>query len=759
MKQKVKILSLLILIAGIQIAEAQSGQRELLPQMDIIAKPGSTVDWIDFKDDVEVSPSTVFVDYSTFFGLSGADEMRVSKITDDELGYKHYRYQQYAQGYKVDGAEFIVHVNASNHTYAANGKMVVGLTASGAKTINAEIALQNAKQSMGATAWAWESEFWQNEIREHTGNPEATYEPVPELVWFNGLERKSWKPEAFKLTWVMDLHAASPHKSERYFIDALTGEVVAKVALESNCTSASVNTIFNGNRTVYTAIGFLGIPPYSMLNSCQNASWNVLDWGSTTSTMNSTPIISQTNTWTTNNQRFAGSVSWEIGRCYSYFQAVHGRTSYDNASGDLTAYVNAVFSSPSGDYTDNASMSFTGGIMKVGLGSAGTLNNSWSSLDVIAHEYAHAVTGTSAALTYSYESGALNESFSDIFGEVIENYTLGSNDWLLAGERTNGAIRDMSAPGNYGHPDTYLGTNWYAGSGDAGGVHTNSGVMNYWFYLLSTGGSGTNDNGQQFSVSGIGLSAARAIAYRNLTVYLTNSSQYIDAREGAIRAANDLYGSCSNQAIQTGAAWYAVGVGNSLPEFNYIITCGVNSIGGTSTGINSLTTATGSGCSTGATPSFSNIVYRASNFIDLKTGFTGSPFNSNYFAAVIDPCSYTSYRISAPEHETDELVVEEGLPVEQHQEKMLQQDVDLSVWPNPCREQTELSFIVKEETTVKISLYDQKGALVNSIDPGRNIQAGIHRYHLETTSLAPGNYQIVLQIGKEQTTKQLIKNN
>jgi hypothetical protein len=214
-------------------------------------------------------------------------------------------------------------------------------------------------------------------------------------------------------------------------------------------------------------------------------------------------------------------------------------------------------------------MSFTGGTMKVGLGSSGTLANSWSSVDIIGHEYSHAVTGSSSQLVYQGESGALNESFSDIFGEMIENYVEGSNDWLMGDDRTDGAIRSMSDPNDFGDPDTYLGTNWKNTCGacsDNGGVHSNSGVMNYWFYLLSVGGSGTNDNGDDFSISGIGKSSAGAIAFRNQTLKLSANSDYAAARAGAIQAAEDLFGSCSNEVKQTTNAWYAVGVGEAYCE-------------------------------------------------------------------------------------------------------------------------------------------------------------------------------------------------
>lgn len=170
-----------------------------------------------------------------------------------------------------------------------------------------------------------------------------------------------------------------------------------------------------------------------------------------------------------------------------------------------------------------------------------------------------------------------------------------------------------------------------------------------------------------------------------------------------------------------------------------------------------MVTATGTGCATGATPSFSNVVFRSTNYIDLRTGFTGSSYNTNYFAAVIDPCSYTTYRISAPEHDPEAAVSEDGSATTTAKNSA-EEDRQLNLWPNPCREQSELSFVLSEEVPVRIMLYDQKGALVNDIVTGSMLPVGIHRYHLETTALAPGNYQIVIEMGDTKTTRQLIKN-
>ena len=193
--------------------------------------------------------------------------------------------------------------------------------------------------------------------------------------------------------------------------------------------------------------------------------------------------------------------------------------------------------------------------------------NNWTpltSLDVVGHEFTHGVTEFTAGLVYQDESGALNESFSDIFGAAVEywgepeffDYFIG-DDFNVNG---NG-FRSMSNPNSAGDPDTYRGSFWYSGTADNGGVHTNSGVQNFWFYLLTEGGSGINDNDDTYNVIGLGIDTSTMISYRNLKFYLTQNSQYADARQGALQAAEDLYGPCSFPFVQTGNAWGAVGIG------------------------------------------------------------------------------------------------------------------------------------------------------------------------------------------------------
>lgn len=201
-------------------------------------------------------------------------------------------------------------------------------------------------------------------------------------------------------------------------------------------------------------------------------------------------------------------------------------------------------------------------------------------LDVMAHEYTHLVTelNGNGGLKYIGESGALNESFSDIMGVTVEYYAKGTVDWLIGEDLMvyYSNMRSMKQPkngmdGDEAQPDTYQGKFWLdpaqtdCDTCDHGGVHTNSGVQNYWYYLLSEGGSGTNDNGDKYSVTGIGIDKAVQIAYRNLIYYLTPNATFADARKGSLQAATDLYGVNSKEYKAVNDAWYAVGVKENNP--------------------------------------------------------------------------------------------------------------------------------------------------------------------------------------------------
>ncbi len=275
----------------------------------------------------------------------------------------------------------------------------------------------------------------------------------------------------------------------------------------------------------------------------------------------SVDFVSDEMEFTQEPNRVGVEAHWAQEVTYDYFLNHHERKSYDDENGRLIAYVNW-------NFDENNNNAYWNGFASVYGAGDNSINNPFSDLDVVGHEISHGVTEYSAALIYENEPGALNESFSDIFGIAIEIENLGFNDesWQLGENVINPYIRSMKDPNSRSDPDTYKGSYWRrtttdpTSSNDYGGVHTNSGVQNYWFYLLSAGGSGINDNDDTYSVTGIGIEDAARIAYRNLTLYLQPTSEYHDAASYSAQAAIDLFGENSFQHLSVIDAWYAVGI-------------------------------------------------------------------------------------------------------------------------------------------------------------------------------------------------------
>ncbi|MFM7858277.1 MAG: M4 family metallopeptidase, partial [Flammeovirgaceae bacterium] len=261
-------------------------------------------------------------------------------------------------------------------------------------------------------------------------------------------------------------------------------------------------------------------------------------------------FYSSTHVYTDPRHQTAVSVHWAAEKTFEYYFKNHSRNSYDNIGSAIRLLVHV------DQNLDNAFWS-----RNTLLFGDGSNNNPLVELDVVGHEFTHGVTQYEAGLQYLNEPGALNESFSDIFGKAIEFDTFKDTaTWQLAKYFRNGGLRDMSNPNLKNQPDTWKGDLWYTDSGDNGGVHYNSGVQNFWYYLLCVGGTGVNDYQLNYTVDAIGIEAANKIAYRNLTEYLGYFSDYLDSRIGSLLASTDLFGKNSNTYQQVANAWDAVGV-------------------------------------------------------------------------------------------------------------------------------------------------------------------------------------------------------
>jgi Zn-dependent metalloprotease len=514
----------------------------------------SAQDKKDEKRNVKEPPSLVVFDASQSYSLQNSSQIfkevlnpspqtsfTTLKQEQDPLGFTHQKMQQYFNGVKVEFATVTLSskngmVQTLNSFYSPIADDF-SVTAS----ITGPQALNSAMAHVGATKY-----MWQNASEAALADYQK---PTGELVIFPAMKNIS---ETNRLAYKFDIYATAPLYRADVYIDAKTGQFIFENKRIHHANVPATGTSLYNGTVSFTADNASG--PYRLRQTADGNGIQTFDMNNGTNYNNAVDVTSSSTSFTSNPTGVQAHFGAE--RTHKYFSQKHGRNSYNNAGAIIKSYVS---------YSSNYVNAFwDGSRMTYGDGD-GVNYGPLVSLDICGHEIAHGVTEYSANLVYSYQSGALNESFSDIFGESIEKFASGTNDWLMGDDigagGSGGALRSMSNPNAYGDPDTYLGTNWYSGSGDNGGVHINSGVQNFWFYILTVGKSGTNDLGNSYNVTGIGMDKAAAIAYRNLTVYLNSNSQYSDARNGAIQAARDLYGADSPEEIATTNAWYAVGVG------------------------------------------------------------------------------------------------------------------------------------------------------------------------------------------------------
>lgn len=240
---------------------------------------------------------------------------------------------------------------------------------------------------------------------------------------------------------------------------------------------------------------------------------------------------------------------------YNYYWNNYGRDSIDNNGLTIISRVH---------YDRNYNNAFWDGTqMTYGDGDGTTFIPLSQDADVVGHELTHGVTESESGLIYSDESGALNESWSDIFGAAVDRQegATGQDIWFIGEDVytpniSGDALRNMADPAEFGDRDYY--PDRYTGTSDNGGVHTNSGISNLAFQLLVDGG--THPRGKtSVSVTGIGFDAAATIFYNANTDCMTPGSDF----SGARYCTADVFGGSHSANVHD--AWDAVGVPNNPP--------------------------------------------------------------------------------------------------------------------------------------------------------------------------------------------------
>ena len=391
----------------------------------------------------------------------------------------------------------------------------------------------------------------------------------------------------YALTW--RLRVAMPGDVREYFVDARTGAIVLEYSDLQTQLPVGRGTGVNGDSKKISVLNGLGgfithdtaRPPSIRTYDMKGNPFRVDDVLNGFVTLNDGDFASDAdNVWTD-----AAAVDAHVysGWTYDYYFKRFGRRGLNDNNLTMRTMVHPVKRSDFPFYYDLFPEFFTNafyagnGFMVYGVGlPPGTteIGRTWNymsgALDIVAHEITHGVTDFTSDLIYRNESGALNESFSDIMATSAEfffqapgngilraDYLCGEDVVRAATSPLNG-MRSMSNPSAYGYPDHY--SIRFLGEDDNGGVHINSSIPNHAFYLAVEGGTHRLSGVTVTGVGGGNREQMEKVFYRAFTQMLTANATFSMARAATIQAAQDLYGGGSAAVQAVMQAWTAVGV-------------------------------------------------------------------------------------------------------------------------------------------------------------------------------------------------------
>ncbi|MDZ4148700.1 MAG: M4 family metallopeptidase [Flavobacteriaceae bacterium] len=553
-----------------------------------------------------------------------ADEKSEFRTSGNLVGIKKtnaqsQNFHQYYNGIKVEHGRLNAISKNGNLTKIV-GRYVDIKNLTTTPNLSEQQALNAALQYLSAKKYAWEDESFEQFLKNEQNNPNATFFPKGELVIVEKNPRTN-NPIP-RLAYKFNIYALDPISRAHYYVDAENGEILMVDAILKHI-DGTAQTRYSGTRTIETEL-FNG--QYRLNDVTRGKGIHTYNLNGSFSYSSAVDFIDNDNNWTSSEYDNAAKdnaaldLHWGVIKTYDYFFQKHSRNSMDGDSIQIKAYAHY------GINFDNAQWDESQ--LAIRFGDGGTNFDALTSIDVVAHEFGHGIDHFTSKLVYQDESGAIDESLSDIWGSLVEDFALGSssNNWLIGEQITLNslALRSMSNPKSLGSPDTYQGDNWWTSSGDNGGVHTNSGVMNHWFYLLAEGSSltdGINDNNDAFNITGIGKEkAAQIVYYAQTELFMNSLLNYAEASTLTIQAAEDLFGAGSLEALSACQSWFAVGVGdgNCAVEFNIAgnsLVCSSNTY--TVTGL-----PPGASVSWSVTPNL-QIVNSTSNSVTVSTSSNG----------------------------------------------------------------------------------------------------------------------------------------
>lgn len=468
----------------------------------------------------------------------------VRQTETDALGQTHVRLAQTYAGVPVYGAEMVAHL-VNNEVILINGQyqtVTEGISVTPKLSIKqaGDLALADVGKA-GAVRT-----FGSNLFNLEQAKGELCLYPVG---------------DSHRLAYEMTIR---PSMLQRwaYWIDAETGAVLDKT--NTTCTflgpiKATAKDLNGVSRSFSTYQQSAG--QYFMIDASKamfNTASTIPD-----KTLGGLVTVDSRKTYGA-NQKFwyvasANNTDWtpaavsahiNAGLAYDYYRNTHARNSLNGKGSTITSVVNVV-DEDDGSGLDNAYWS--GEYMAYGNGGS-LLKPLAGALDVAGHEMTHGVIENTANLVYKSQSGAINESMADVFGTMIDrdDWTIGE-DIVKSTRFTQGAVRSMSNPNQGGKNDYGYQPKTMAeyeklpedADNDNGGVHVNSGICNYAFYLFATA---------------VTKEKAEKVYYRALTTYLTRTSKFLDLRLAIIKAATDIHGASSAEVAAAKTAFDRVGI-------------------------------------------------------------------------------------------------------------------------------------------------------------------------------------------------------
>jgi Zn-dependent metalloprotease len=495
------------------------------------------------------------------------EEFREMKSETDELGITHIKYQQMYKGIPIYGSEVIYHNNnksewlngrysetpniesvAPSIDFASVAEIAVDdlggikevendkFDLFGFEKIKGDLVIYDDKLCYEMIVYKSIIDRWQYIIDAHTGDVIRKHENM--CKFHNHGDHKACNHE-------VDHNEASKKINVPEITENTLPPDGPTVSSAQDLFGATrqINTYESGNRfyMIDAARTMYDNASSSIPNDPVGTIWTI-------DAFNTNPQNSdfEYDHVVSNSSNFSGkqtgvSAQYNGGQAYQYFKEIHDRESINGTGGNVIGLIN--IADEDGSSLGNA---FWNGIAMFYGNGDNAFESLARGLDVAGHEMSHGVIQSTANLEYQGESGALNESFADIFGAMIDR-----EDWLIGEDVVknsafpSGALRSLQDPhngastGNFNagwQPRTY--SERFTGSQDNGGVHINSGISNWAFFKFATS-------------SGVGKERAEKVYYRALDKYMTKSSQFIDARLAVVQAATDLYGAGVANAART----------------------------------------------------------------------------------------------------------------------------------------------------------------------------------------------------------------